>query len=151
MKISDIIAVKKALTSVPLAAQQWMLTLFFLSTIIMGFAGGRHWFHNYLDKQEQSRRRDSIIIRSQALILREVKTVNMRVDSIASRQLLVNEKLNTVGVHIQSIENGNSTILYEFRRLEDLYSAFRQEPVAEKKNNGQNGLIQYQYKYAGHD
>jgi hypothetical protein len=64
-----------------------------------------------------------------------MNNLNTKVDSIAMRQILQNEKMNTVGKYIQRIDHGNSNILYEFRRMDDLYNIFGsyKAPDAEKK------------------
>lgn len=80
-----------------------------------------------------SRQRDGIIIGNQFVIISKINKVDKRIDSISMRQRLQNKKLETVGDHIQRIENGNNSILYEFQRLDDFYNMFNDVSGPEKK------------------
>ena len=134
MKLSDVFLIKKLFSGLSITVRDWLLTVFFLSTIILVFSIGRHWYRNYLEKEKQSRMSDSIMMRSDRLILERLDSVYKYVAKVSAQQTLQNEKLNVVSKHILLIEHGNSSILYEFRRLDDLYNLFSTYPGDEKKN-----------------
>jgi membrane protein implicated in regulation of membrane protease activity len=133
MKLSDIITIHSFFSKLTPQLNTWLLTFFFISTIVLAFLGSRQWYNNYLDKQEMSRQRDGIIIGNQFVIISKINKVDKRIDSISMRQRLQNKKLETVGDHIQRIENGNNSILYEFQRLDDFYNMFNDVSGPEKK------------------
>jgi hypothetical protein len=136
MKLGDIIIIKNFFSGLSITARDWLLTFFFVSTLALAYGGGRHWYYNYLEKQHQSYRRDSLVISKLNVISMKLNGIKSTVDSLAKHETLQDEKLNTVGKYIQRIEHGNNSILYEFRRLDDLYDMFGnyKAPDAEKKN-----------------
>jgi hypothetical protein len=135
MKLSDITTIKGFFSGLPQAVTTWLLTFFFISTITLGYFGGRHWYYNYLEKQHESFRRDSLMLCKLNVISAKITNLTTHVDSISKHQILQDQKLNTVGKYIQRIDHGNSNILYEFRRMDDLYNIFGsyKAPDAEKK------------------
>ncbi len=135
MKLGDIIIIKNFFSGLSITARDWLLTFFFVSTLALAYGGGRHWYHNYLDKQHQSYWRDSLMLTRLTSINSKLIVIKSSVDSLAKHEHLQDEKLNTVGKYIQRIEHGNTSILYEFRRLDDLYDMFGnyKAPDAEKK------------------
>jgi hypothetical protein len=145
MKLSDIATIKNFFFGLPHAATVWLLTFFFFTTALLGYFGGRHWYYNYLDKQHQAYRRDSLILTRLNTVVVKLNSVDSHIDSIAKHELLQDEKLNAVGKHIQRIDHGNNSILYEFRRLEDLYKIFgsyKAAPDAEKKKELTQRIIE---------
>jgi hypothetical protein len=145
MKLSDVTTIKNFFFGLPHAVTVWMLTTFFLSTLLLAYAGGRHWYNNYLYKQHQSYRRDSLMISKLNAITSKVIMIEMAVDNIRKHELLQDEKFNTVGTYIHRIDQNNSNILYEFRKLDNLYNGFisiKAAPDAEKKNQLTQQIIE---------
>lgn len=132
MKLSDVFKAKDLIAALPHTVLAWVTTVLLIICMGFGFYFGRSMFRNWQNEKRTDRLNDSIMINSLAKVNHRLGVIetgfNRKIDSLSSnllaRDLLHEQKINSLGRHIKQLENGNNQIIDELNNIDTNFKLF---------------------------